>query len=97
MTRIALLATLAFAGCAASAPLAETEIALTTAERAALAYATLPACPAVALCHKPGIVTAIKQADDVAYAAVKAARTGVGSVATAQAAVAALAAIVPVQ
>ena len=66
---------LALGACAVTSSLAETEIALTTAERAALAYATLPRCPAVTMCHTPEAVARIKVADDIAYAAVKAART----------------------
>lgn len=73
-----------------------TEIALTAAERTALAYVTQPACkgPPAVTCSDPATVAKIKAADTAAYAAVQAAKSG-GSAATAAAAVAALEALLP--
>lgn len=97
MTRPILTLTLAAALAACATTIPATEIALTAAERTALAYVTQPRCTAapVVTCSDPATVARIKAADAVAYSAVVAARTG-GSTADAAAAVAALAALVPV-
>jgi hypothetical protein len=76
---------------------AASEVALTAAEATAFKYATLPSCPVTTgtLCSQPAIVAQIKAADNIAYAAVKAAEGGTGDAALAAAAVAALVALVP--
>jgi len=95
------------AGSNPAADIAALESGLTAAESAATAYITLPLCapaPATAggnnasLCSKASITAQIKTADAQAYALVKAAEAADGdptSVATAEAAVAALLTLVP--
>lgn len=85
------------AGTPAQTPVAEAEVALTTAERLALHYVTLPACPKATLCSDAATVAKIKAADNVAYAAVKAARANNtdANVAAANAAIAGLLSIIP--
>ena len=97
MRKIILAACLAVAGCASqSAPVAYSntvagaEVALTTAERAALV------CIGTPLCSDPATVARIKAADNRAYAAVKIARAGSGSPDLATAAIADLVAAIPV-
>jgi len=101
---LALALPLALAACGSSTQsavataqttLAGVEVALTAAERAALAYAGLPRCPSVVLCSQQATVDAIKAADQKAYAALKAAKTDVALVSEAQAALAVLVALVP--
>lgn len=48
-------------------------VTLTTAERLALIYTSQPRCPAPVPCSDPVLVQRIKDADNQAYAAVKAA------------------------
>jgi hypothetical protein len=76
---------------------AASEVALTAAEATAFKYATLPSCPSPTgtLCSQPAIVAQIKAADNIAFAAVKAAEGGAGDAALAAAAVAALVALIP--
>lgn len=75
---------------------AKAEVALTSAEQAALIYTSLPRCPQPSgLCSQTATVAAIKKADAVAYAALIAVVDG-PSLATAEAAISALLAIVPV-
>lgn len=93
------LAMVCLAGCAGSkSESAQLSLALTSAERAALAYTSLPRCPVAdkTLCSEVVIVTQIKVADYVAYAAVKAAE-GNGSVADADKAVTALISLIPIK
>lgn len=56
-----------------SAKVSAAVVTLTTAERLALIYTSQPRCPAPAPCSDPAIVQRIKDADNQAYAAVKAA------------------------
>lgn len=105
MKRIAIIGfaccALALAACttpAVQTDAAAAEVALTTAERLALAYTTLPQCGAAgatAICSDPAIKAKIKAADNTAYTAVKAAETGGTTVAAAVAAIAALQAVIP--
>lgn len=67
---------------------AAAEVALTTAERAALVYTTLPSAD-------PAVKAKIKAADNVAYKAVKAAEGGMGTAASAIAAISSLSSIIP--
>lgn len=93
------------AGCAAQqgasvqTDVAKAEVALTAAERVALHYVTLPPClkAHAPLCSDAAVVARIKQADNAAYAAVKAARASNNrsDLTAANAAVAALSALVP--
>lgn len=97
-TSLAVAALIALAGCAGTKGIAETETALTAAETAALAYVTQPACVGVAAsatCPSAATKTAIHNADNIAYAAVQAAKKGTVSPADAAAAVAALTALLP--
>jgi len=73
------------------------EVALTAADQTAIAYITLPACPKPngVLCSDAVVVGQIKAAGSAAYAAVKAYQNGTGTMAVAQAAIAALVAITP--
>ena len=81
-------------GACSTTNVAQTEIALTAAEQSAFIYASLPRCPAPNPCSKQATVDAIKAADAIAYQAVKAAQSG-SAVAEANAAVAALVALIP--
>lgn len=72
------------------------EIALTSAEKAALVYTSLPRCPGVALCSDPTLVTKIKSADNVAYGAVMAARSNSALVAVALTSIQNLTNLIPV-
>lgn len=91
-------------GCASSGgtttAVAGTKIALTAAEKAATLYSSQPQCgpthPAP-FCSELSLITQIKQADNAAYAAVMAARSGGDSATldTANAAVAALVSLIP--
>ena len=65
-------------------------LALTAAERLAIAYIKLPRCPAPAPCSDPAIVAKIAAADNAAFNAVQAARTGAGTVDAAWSAIATL-------
>ena len=99
-TRYLFLA-LVVSGCAgttlSSADASKAMVALSSAEQVALAYTTLPRCPqATGFCSKQETVDAIKKADGIAYAAVISAVDG-PSLATAEAAIAALLAIIPVK
>ena len=84
------------AGCGANTVPAA-EVALTQAEVAAKVYTDLPRCPAAAPCSDPAIVAKIGTADNLAYAAVKAAEAGTGDPAAASSAIAALIAAIPVK
>jgi hypothetical protein len=48
-----------------------------TALTVAVAYKGLPPCPTTVICSSPKVVTQMQQADDLAYAAIKAAETTV--------------------
>ena len=96
MRNAILAACLLVSACAAqTAPVAYSntvagaEVALTTAESAALA------CIGTPLCSDPATVGRIKAADNRAYAAVKIARAGSGSPDLATAAIADLVAAIP--
>jgi pyrimidine deaminase RibD-like protein len=97
------MSVLSLGACAGSSPAADVaalEAGLTAAEGAATAYITLAPCTGTdgPLCSTASIVAQIKAADIQAYALVKAAEAAAGdptSVATAQAAVAALLTLVP--
>lgn len=84
-----------------AANVAALESALTAAERGALAYTSLPRCPQpTPVCSDPAKVAAIKAADMTAYNAVSAAEASVRAgntpdVTAAEAAVAALTALMP--
>jgi uncharacterized protein YcfL len=96
----AAIASIALAACSStqqSQTVAGAEVALTAAEAAAFQYVTLPVCPASngTLCSNPAISAQIKAADNVAFAAVKSAEAGSGSVATAMAAIASLSSVIP--
>ena len=71
---------------------AKVQVALTAAERIAINYVTLPACPKAPICADETVVARIKQADKVAFEAVMAARQA-GSNANLAAANAAIAAL----
>lgn len=96
-------AALLLAGCstqpaAVKTDIAAIELALTAAEKAALLYVTRPQCPKGApICSEKATVDQVKQADNTAYAAVKAARASGDSAkaATASAAIAALVSFIP--
>lgn len=92
---LSLLLTLPGCGTPNTAP--ALEVALTAADQTAIAYITLPACPRPAgtLCSDTVIVGQIKLAANAAYNAVKAYQRGTGTEAVAQAAIAALVALVP--
>lgn len=105
MIRLTLAACLAvtLAGCAGQSTqqtVAQTEVALTAAEKAATLYVRLPLCTTTAakLCSDAKVSGQIKAADQVAFDAVMAARGSGDSakLAAANAAVAALAALIPV-
>jgi hypothetical protein len=83
------------AGCSKTS-VSGTEVALTALDQAAVEYVTLPLCPQPSgtLCSVAATSTQIKVASAQAYAAVKAAEAGTGTVAAAQAALDALAALV---
>jgi hypothetical protein len=67
---------------------AAAEIALTSAERVALIYTTLPRCGGVAtICSNPATVDKIKALDQQAYTAVKAAENNSGLISAAWAAI----------
>lgn len=73
-------------------------VALTTAERLALVYMSLPQCGApgaTAVCSDPAVKAKIKAADNTAYAAVKSAEAGMTTTAAAVAAITALQALIP--
>lgn len=76
---------------------AQSQVALTLAERLALQYVTLPACTPAGpkACSDAAIVAQIKAADTLAYQAVKQAQAGTIDPAQAAAEVAALAALIP--
>lgn len=76
---------------------AKIEVALTAAERIAINYVTLPACPKAPICADAEVVARIKQADNVAFDAVMAARASGtnANVAAANAAIAALLNLIP--
>jgi uncharacterized membrane protein YtjA (UPF0391 family) len=99
---VALLgAVLGLTGCAGTAAgrIAQAEVALTAAERAALAYVVLPACAlgqAAVTCSDPSTVAKIKASDTFAFTAVMAAKDGKVSPDDALAAVSALTTIIPV-
>ena len=99
----AAVAALCLLAACSSAKVAQTEVALTAAENAALQYVQLPRCPGPvpgALCSDQAIVAKIAAADNAAYAAVKQAEANTGNSAAqqvAQDAVAALTALVPVK
>lgn len=98
MNRSVFALPLLLAACSGTNGAAQAEVALTAAETAALAYVTQPACVGArssATCPSPATVAAIKAADTVAYTAVKGAEAGTVTVAQANAAVAALAALLP--
>jgi hypothetical protein len=104
MTRLLALApALAVAACAAQTAvrpvspqtIAEAELALTAAERAALAYTSLPPCPAAKVCADPALKAKIKAADIIAYNAVVAARTNPALVGAAWSAITALSGLIP--
>lgn len=95
---------LLLAGCGATPAAVQTnvaqlEVALTAAEKAAFLYATRPQCPTSApLCSDAATVAKVKAADNTAYAAVKGARaapTDTAQAARASAAVAALVSMIP--
>lgn len=103
MRQIALAIAVLLAGCAGQSTqqtVAQTEVALTAAEKAATLYVTLPLCSATTakLCSDAKVSGQIKAADQVAFDAVMAARASGDSakLAAANAAVAALAALIPV-
>lgn len=103
----ALLAML-LAGCAGSAvnapvepaEVAAIELTLTSLERAALTYTSLPACPTTKVCADPVLKAKIKADDNKAYAAVQALRSNTAdpaAMAVAKAALAALIVDLPIQ
>lgn len=79
---------------------AQAEVALTAAEKAATLYVRLPQCVATnrPICSEASINNQIKAADNVAFNAVMAARAGGDSakLAAANAAVAALVTLIPI-
>lgn len=99
------LAVITLAGCASITPggktrtaIAETEVALTAAEKAATIYARLPQCPKAApVCSDAPVVAKVKAADTTAFTAVMAARNSGDDqkTAIASAAVAALVSVIP--
>ena len=94
-------AVVGLAGCAGTAAgrIAQAEVALTAAERVALAYVVQPAClpgKAAVTCSYPATVAKIKAADTLAFTAVMAAKSGTVSAEDALAAVSALTSIIPV-
>ena len=91
----AALAACANAGAGISAKVDAAVVGLTAAERAALVYTSLPRCPAAALCSDPATVQKIKDADNIAYAAVKAAEQNEALLGAALSAVSALQGTVP--
>jgi hypothetical protein len=98
MKRILLSAAVlgSLAACSTS-NIAQTEVALTIAERLALVYVTQPVCVPAGppVCSDPAIVAQIKAADAVAYSAVKQAQAGKLDPSQAATEVAALAALIP--
>jgi hypothetical protein len=94
---------LAVAACAAQTAIqpvsprtvAEAELALTAAERAALAYTSLPPCPAAKICADPALKAKIKSADVIAYNAVVAARDNPALAGAAWSAITALGGLIP--
>lgn len=92
---LSLLLTLPGCGTPNTAP--ALEVALTAADQSAISYVTLPACPRPAgtLCSDTVVVGQIKAAAGAAYAAVKAYQKGTGTMAVAQAAIAAMVALIP--
>lgn len=62
-------------GSKVSSTVAQVEVALTVAERAALIYKRLPPCPTKPLCSDPAIVARILDLDNQAYNAVVLARS----------------------
>lgn len=89
------------AGCSAGATtttVAQTEVALTAAEKAATLYVSLPQCPkGTPLCSDSAVIVQIKAADNAAFNATMAARSGGddAKVAAANAAIAALVTMIP--
>lgn len=101
-----ILALIGFAlipGCAkqgaTTTTVAQTELALTAAEKAATLYVTLPQCTTATrpICSEKATIATIKDADNTAFAAVMAARQGgdQAKVAAADAAVATLVSVIP--
>jgi hypothetical protein len=83
---------------ATTTAVAQTEVALTAAEKAATLYVSLPQCPkGTPLCSESAIIVQIKAADTVAFNATMAARSGGddAKVAAANAAIATLVTLIP--
>lgn len=70
-------------------------IALTSAEKAALIYTSLPACPTAPVCADSVLKAKIKAADNTAYTAVKAAESDASMLAVALTAVQTLSNLIP--
>ena len=95
---IPLAALLAVGGCANPGVKAKVDaavVALTTAERVALIYTGLPRCPAPSPCSDPATVQRIKDADNQAYQAVKAAEQNEALLSVALQAIATLQSVTP--
>jgi TRAP-type C4-dicarboxylate transport system permease small subunit len=92
--------TLSLAACSTSQPVsndvAAAEIALTSAERVALIYTTLPRCGgAVTICSAQATVDKIKALDTEAYTAVKAAQKNSALISAAWAAISSFQSAIP--
>ena len=76
---------------------AQIEVALTAAEKAATLYVSLPQCPRQPLCSDAPIIAQVKAADTAAFNATMAARSGGddAKVAAAQAAITTLVTLIP--
>jgi hypothetical protein len=97
---LAVLLMLSMVGCSTSTSVsndvAAAEIALTSAERVALIYTSLPRCGGVArLCSAQATVDSIKALDTKAYTAVKAAEKDSGLISAAWVAISTLQGAIP--